>query len=85
MPSRLGYRTSLFGGYFPPGLKWLLIVNTAVFVLDFLFTPLHRLLWTLFALYPAGVIHGVGIPFVWQLVHLHVPARRASGTCCSTC
>jgi membrane associated rhomboid family serine protease len=64
---RFGYRRSFFSDYFPPGLKWLLIVNTGVFVLDFLVPPLHRLLWTLFALTADGVIHGVGIPFVWQL------------------
>ena len=66
MPNRFGHRRSYLDLYFPPGLKWLLISNTGIFLLDFLVPPVHRLLWTLFALYADGVIHGVGIPFFWQ-------------------
>ena len=64
---RYGYRSTFIHDYFPPGLKWLLIVNTGIFLLDFLVPPLHRFLWTFFALTADGVIHGVGIPFVWQV------------------
>ena len=35
--SRYTYRKSSFFGYFPTGVKWLLIVNTAVFLLTSLF------------------------------------------------
>jgi membrane associated rhomboid family serine protease len=66
-PYRLGYRRSFVHDYFPPGLKWLLIVNTAVYVLGFLFPALERQLWTLFALNAESAVHGVGIPFIWQV------------------
>src|SRR5215831_10599624 len=36
MPQSYGYRRSFVHDYFPPGLKWLLIANTAVFVLSFI-------------------------------------------------
>jgi len=67
MPQPYGYRRSFIHDYFPPGLKWLLVSNTAVFVLGYLFPSLHRTLLTFFALTADGVVHGVGVPFVWQL------------------
>ncbi len=40
MPQRgFRYTTSSFSGYFPPGVKWLLISNTAVFLLCYLAGP----------------------------------------------
>lgn len=61
-------------GFFPPGVKWLLIANTALFVIYFFlarteFGPLFRV----FALTPAAVLHHFAI---WQLVtymFLHDP------------
>jgi len=52
------YRPSMFGGFsfFPPVIKWLLIVNAAVFVLTyFLLDPATSIVFTrYFALYPLG-------------------------------
>lgn len=59
---RFGYRRSFFNDYFPPGLKWLLIVNCAVFVLQSL--GLNRHLIPLFALYPEGTVRSL---LVWQI------------------
>ena len=68
------YPPRSFGGYFPQGVKWLLIANVALFVLYFfavrvglggLFSP--------FALVPGEVVGGLA---VWQLVtymFLHDP------------
>jgi membrane associated rhomboid family serine protease len=54
------YMRSSLSGYFPPGVKWLLIVNTAIFILTYLFgTPL------LLALAPVAVVYHFAI---WQLV-----------------
>jgi len=62
-----------WSGAFPPGVKWLLIVNTAVFLLYFMLTAsgLGPLL-SGFALRPYDVLHGQ----VWQLftyTFLHDP------------
>jgi membrane associated rhomboid family serine protease len=68
------FRGSLYPGYFPPGVKWLLISNTAVWLIYFfaarspfglLFQPLK--------LVPHDVVHSLAI---WQLVtymFLHDP------------
>ncbi len=64
------YRTSssLFNWSFPTGVKWLVIINVAVFLIDFFASnvlhtgSLHNAL--LLELVPAAVIHGM----VWQLV-----------------
>jgi membrane associated rhomboid family serine protease len=64
-PSRLGFRRSFVNDYFPPGVKWLIIVNTAVFVLDFLGGAwVQSNFRVLFALYAAGAVRNL---FVWQL------------------
>src|ERR1035438_7928931 len=58
--SRYTYRRSFFSNYFTTGVKWLLIANTAVFVLMLVFpNDLLRL-----ALSPSGVLKGFK---VWQL------------------
>jgi membrane associated rhomboid family serine protease len=59
------YRTTASYGYFPPGVKWLLIVNSLVFVLFYLggrSVQSHML--TLVALSAEAVVH---ILFVWQI------------------
>jgi membrane associated rhomboid family serine protease len=59
------YRTSAFYGYFPPGVKWLLIVNTLVYVLFYLGgrnVQSHML--TLVALSAEAAVHNL---FVWQI------------------
>ena len=65
MPQRrFGYRRSFVNDYFPPGLKWLIIVNVGVFVLMTLIPPLSDVMRTLFSLSAEGVVHNL---FVWQL------------------
>jgi membrane associated rhomboid family serine protease len=59
---RFGYRQSYFSDRFPPGIKWLILINCAVFVLQSLGLNPHLL--TLFALYPAGTISTL---LVWQI------------------
>jgi membrane associated rhomboid family serine protease len=63
--TRYPYSRSSFYGYFPTGVKWLLIVNTAVFVL----TSLAPYAWQehirVLSLVPYTVIHQFT---VWQLV-----------------
>jgi membrane associated rhomboid family serine protease len=54
------YLGSYSSGYFPPGVKWLLIGNTAVFLLTFLFGMPYIL-----ALAPVAVVYHFAI---WQLV-----------------
>src|SRR3954451_22361113 len=62
---RFGNRRSFFSDYFPPGLKWLIISNVAVFVLSFLGGSwVQRNLTVLFALYAEGAVRSL---FVWQL------------------
>ncbi len=57
-------RSYLFGS-FPPGIKWLLISNTAVYLIYYLGGPaFQRSLQTLFALYVAGAVQSL---YVWQL------------------
>ena len=54
------YVGSYSSGYFPPGVKWLLISNTAVFILTFLFGMPYIL-----ALAPVAVVYHFAL---WQLV-----------------
>ncbi|MGE5645167.1 MAG: rhomboid family intramembrane serine protease [Acidobacteriota bacterium] len=57
-------RSSFYSGYFPPGVKWLLISNIAIFVLDNLAEVfLHTDLFRLMGLVPAMVLQ---LGFVWQ-------------------
>jgi membrane associated rhomboid family serine protease len=58
------------GGYFPPGVKWLIIVNTAIFVLTYLSpyylsTQLQQQIVPVLALSAEGVVK---LLFVWQFV-----------------
>lgn len=63
--SRNAFRSSFVHDYFPPGLKWLLISNTAVFLLYYLGgRTIARHMTVLFALYGEGALHNL---FVWQL------------------
>jgi membrane associated rhomboid family serine protease len=59
-----GYTTSIGLPGFPPAVKWLLIINTAVFFLHF-FASISGLgqFFDVFALTPAFVLHGA----IWQL------------------
>jgi membrane associated rhomboid family serine protease len=62
---RFGYRQSYFSDRFPPGLKWLLIVNVAIFVLDQVSRGwIWRNLGALLALYPEGAIRSL---YIWQV------------------
>ena len=63
--SRYTYRKSSFFGYFPMGVKWLLIVNTAVFVLTTLFGRQFGDDIRLLALTPVAVVQHFAI---WQLL-----------------
>jgi membrane associated rhomboid family serine protease len=62
MPQPRFGRPSFVQDYFPPGIKWLLIVNAVVFVLQSL--GLDSFLKTFFALYTEGAI---GHFWVWQI------------------
>jgi membrane associated rhomboid family serine protease len=57
-------RSGFYSSYFPPGVKWLLIANTAVFVVNF-FAQLYleRDPFRIFGLMPAEVL---GLGFIWQ-------------------
>ncbi len=60
---RYRYTTSYYG--FPPGVKWLIIINTAVFVLSFLGgSSVQSHMETLFGLVAAGVVQNL---YVWQI------------------
>jgi membrane associated rhomboid family serine protease len=64
-PPRYTYRRSFFHGYFPTGVKWLLIVNTAVFILTGLLGNSFADDISLLALAPVAVVYHFAI---WQLV-----------------
>src|SRR5438309_1528598 len=62
--TRAWYRGPSSYGLFPPGVKWLLIINTAVFVVGyFAAVANYPNLFLPFALIPAWVLKGA----VWQL------------------
>ncbi len=63
--SRYTYRRSSYFGNFPPGVKWLLIVNTAVFLITNLFARQFGEDFRLLALAPVAVVKHFAI---WQLV-----------------
>jgi membrane associated rhomboid family serine protease len=62
---RYTYRRSFFHGNFPTGVKWLLIVNTAVFILTGLLGSSFADDISLLALAPVAVVFHFAI---WQLV-----------------
>jgi membrane associated rhomboid family serine protease len=77
MPDALRNPRSTFYSYpggLPPGVKWLLISNCAIFVADYLATAAGRgYLFNDFGLWPRAVLE---LPAVWQLVtymFLHDP------------
>jgi membrane associated rhomboid family serine protease len=58
--------TSYSSGYFPPGVKWLLIANTAIFLLNFFAILLFEVdPFRAFGLVPYQVVTGF---YAWQLV-----------------
>ena len=63
--TRYMYRRSSFFGSFPPGVKWLLIVNTVVFLITTLFARQFGDDFRLLALAPVAVVQHFAI---WQLV-----------------
>lgn len=68
MPRSTGYPSgrSFVSDYFPPAVKWLIIVNTVIFVLTYLCPlQLQRQITLVLALSAEAV---VGNLFVWQLV-----------------
>ena len=63
-----GYRSGriVISDYFPPGVKWLLIVNTIIFVLTYLCPlQLQRQIMLVLALSAEAAVRNL---FVWQLV-----------------
>lgn len=64
--SRFSMRRSYsFFGPLTPGIKWLMIANTAVFLIDYLGgAGIHHFLQTLFSLYVAGAVQSL---YVWQV------------------
>src|SRR5438477_1615198 len=65
LPRRVD-RGSYYSGYFPPGIKWLLIVNTAVFIIwSFASRGVQLAVLDYLALSPAGTLKSLEI---WQLV-----------------
>ena len=70
--SRYTYRRSFFSGYFTTGVKWLLIINTAVFLLWFAGGAIvqHHLL-TLFALTPELTVRNFMVWQVFSYLFLH--------------
>ena len=69
---RYSDRTSAFYGYFPPGVKWLLIVNVAMFLLWYLGgAPVQLFMKTALGLYPLALLHEYYIwqPFTYLFVH----------------
>ena len=61
---RFGRRTFI-DNYFPPGLKWLILINVVVFVVDFLAGPtIHSALMAFFALTAEGAVKNF---LVWQI------------------
>lgn len=62
--SRYTYRRSFFSNYFTIGVKWLLIVNTAVFLLTGLFDPQLAGPIRVLALAPVAVVKHFAL---WQL------------------
>lgn len=62
--TRYPTRKSAFYGYFPTGIKWLLVSNTAIFILTSLMpNAVYQNIKTLFAITPEAVLHNF---FVWQ-------------------
>jgi membrane associated rhomboid family serine protease len=61
---RYPYRRSFFSGYFTTGVKWLLIVNTAVYILTGLLSPQYTSDIMLLALAPVAVVKHFAL---WQL------------------
>jgi membrane associated rhomboid family serine protease len=65
MPYNTRYRSLSTSGYFPPGVKWLLITNLALFLPYYLSADVRTLLTTFFSLVPKLVVEKF---FIWQLV-----------------
>src|SRR5579864_5374348 len=64
--TRYPTRKSAFYGYFPTGIKWLLVSNTAIFILTSLMpNAAYQTVKTLFAITPEAVLRNF---FIWQPV-----------------
>src|ERR1019366_1324908 len=78
---RYTYRRSFFSNYFTTGVKWLLIVNTAVFILTQLLSPQLTGPIRLLALSPVAVVRSFAL---WQLatyLFLHGGVWHLVSTC----
>jgi membrane associated rhomboid family serine protease len=64
MPYNTRYRSLSTSGYFPPGVKWLLIANVALFLPYYLSADVRGHLLTVFSLVPEFVVKKF---FIWQL------------------
>jgi membrane associated rhomboid family serine protease len=62
--TRSPYRSSAYFGYFPSGVKWLLIINTVIFLMMNLLGPVVQDNFILLALAPVAVVFHFAI---WQL------------------
>jgi membrane associated rhomboid family serine protease len=68
---RFGRRTFI-DNYFPPGLKWLIVTNVVVFVVDFLAGPtIHSALMAFFALTAEGAVKNFLVRQIFTYMFLH--------------
>ena len=65
------YRASFYNEYFPPGVKWLLILNTVIFVLMVVVVRDHRGFLDFFALSASGTLQSFRIwqPVTYMFLH----------------
>jgi membrane associated rhomboid family serine protease len=65
------YRSSFYNEFMPPGVKWLLILNTAIFILTVVVIGDHRAFFDLFALSASGVFQSFRIwqPLTYMFLH----------------
>lgn len=65
------YRTPSYNQYFTPGVKWLLILNTAIFVLTVVAVRDHRGFFDVFALSASGTLGSLRIwqPLTYLFLH----------------
>jgi membrane associated rhomboid family serine protease len=69
--SQYSYRRSSFFGYFPNGVKWLLISNTAIFLLTTLLGPTFQNDIALLALAPVAVVYHFCFYQLFTYMFLH--------------
>jgi len=72
MSYRTSYRWPTSSGFFPTGVKWLLIVNITVFLLNFLAALFHAdEIFLYLELTPRAVLHGWGAYQLFTYLFLH--------------